>query len=70
MPKNVTELTSVYINFFPTAFNKMLSFSFRLFTKIPTVDEILASSLAEGRPHAVYGTDQSSEFARQYKFLS
>jgi hypothetical protein len=45
--------------------NKILSFPFCLFSKIPTLDEILAASLAQGIPHAVYGTDQSSEFARQ-----
>jgi len=65
MPKNVSELTSVCISLLLNVFNKMLSFSFRLFSKIPPLDEILAASLAEGRPHAVYGTDQSSEFARQ-----
>ena len=65
MPKNVTAITSVYICVFLNAFNKMLSFSFCLFSKIPTLDEISAASLAEGRPHAVYGIDQSSEFARQ-----
>jgi hypothetical protein len=65
MLKNVTELTSVYISLFLNASNKMLSFSLCLFAKIPTLDEILASSLAEGSPCAVYGTDQSSEFAGQ-----
>jgi len=65
MPKNVTELTSVYISLFLNVFNKILSFSSCLFSKIPTLDEILAAPLAEGRPCAVYGTGQSSEFARQ-----
>jgi hypothetical protein len=68
--KNVTELTSVYISLFLNVPNKILSLSFCLFSKIPTLDEIVAFSLAESRPHAIYGTDQSSDFTSQYKFLS
>jgi len=60
MPKNVIELTSVYISLFVNVFNKMLSFSFCLVSKIPPIDEILAASFAEGILHAVYGADQSS----------
>ena len=46
MPKNGTELASVHITLFLNVFNKMLSFFFGFFSKIPTLDEILAAPLA------------------------